>query len=587
MIKKQQLLALVFAMSTGYIYGQDTPIDTTVNTIDKIDIVKKYQYAIKKVKKLDTQPEFLDSNFITKTFNYELPLVGNRESKPLISPIKNSFFNLNSEVKKHLSYSNYIIGAFSSKANPFAELSLAQEIDNYKFGIFGQYHADNQTDNQKPFFGFEHARLDGYFDYLKEKLLFQTEAGFQIQEEKLVIDNDGHYTHHNIFYNKSNLKIGLENLSKRSFVKNAAIELKGISEKNNNSETYIKVNTTFSDYLLSESLLWNVNANYHLSVNEMDENKFDNNLSIFDVQPKIQGDKDNFFYTAGLNFLMAWDDNHIGGGPVSYIIPELKLTYRFNKSYNLSVGLTSDYELNDYLRIQNLNPYLTESGVDTRTRVSKLFYGKVDGIISGITYRLDGKYSVGGDRLFYQSEAIAPFTFIKNNAVLPNTLTAVGISPKPNAKESHIYNTYYEQGDYMSLNLNLDYKFTKQISFNLDLLIQKYNLKNDVKASHTPALTTHIKTTYKINDQIATYGTLKYNTKQYMINNVSLTDNTKRTVQKTVDPTFDVSLGAYYDIRRQWRVFGEINNLLDNNYETWGSYLHKGIYITGGFRFKF
>jgi len=63
MIKKICLLAVVLN-STLITVAQTTPSDSIISTIDKIDIVKKYQYAIKKVKKLDVHPEFSDTNFI-------------------------------------------------------------------------------------------------------------------------------------------------------------------------------------------------------------------------------------------------------------------------------------------------------------------------------------------------------------------------------------------------------------------------------------------------------------------------------------------------------------------------------------------
>lgn len=558
MIKKICLLAVVLN-STLITVAQTTPSDSIISTIDKIDIVKKYQYAIKKVKKLDVHPEFSDTNFITTNFDYELPLIGNRETKPLISPIKNSFFSLNSDAKKHLMYSNYVIGAFSSESNPFAEISFAEELDNFKFGLFGQYHADNQTDNQEPFFGFEHARIDGYLDYLRKKLLFQTEAGFQFQEERLIFEDGPNFTHQNVSYNKYNVKIGLENLSKRSFIKQAHLAFKGINQKNKNTESYLNFNVNFSDYLLQEALLWKVDVNYHLSVNEMDSNALDNNLSVLDIKPQIQGSKDKFFYKAGLNIINAWDDNHIGGPANTYLIPELNLSYRFDKSYNLSAGLTSDYELYTYRQIVNNNPFIAEGGVDTRARVSKLFYANLDGIVKGVKYRMGAKYALGGNWLFFETLPI----------------------------NSHTYRPYYKSGDYMSLNLNLDYKFTKQLNFNLDILLQQYNLEGGVKASHTPALISHFKTSYQIDDQWATYGTLKYSTKQNMISNTSFADPDQRGIQKEVNPIFDISIGMQYDIRRQWRIFAEINNLLNQKYETWGTYRHKGIYFTGGFRFKF
>ena len=139
----------------------------------------------------------------------------------------------------------------------------------------------------------------------------------------------------------------------------------------------------------------------------------------------------------------------------------------------------------------------------------------------------------------------------------------------------------------MALTLNLEYQYTKDITFQLSTRAQQYNLDSKAKASHTPALVSHLKTIYQINEQFATYGTLNYASKQYMISNTNFADPNVRSIQKTVDPRFDVSIGAQYDLRRQWRLFAEVNNIFNNKYELWGSYLHKGIYFTGGFRYKF
>lgn len=556
-MKTKHILAIGLSFCLFNTFAQENQSDSLV--IDQIDIVKKYQYAIKKVKKLDTQPQFLDSNFITSTFSYELPLVGNRESEPITSSINQAFFKLDSDSSKTPTYSNYIIGAFSTKANPFAELSFAEELDNFKFGLFGQYHADNQKDNEDPFFGFEHARLNGYLDYLKENLLFQSEFGFKNQEENLVQDLGTRYDYDKISYQNYNAKIGIENLSKRSFLKHLFLEYKGLQEKNNNSENYLHLGAGISDYLAQESLLWRVNFNYHLSVNEMDDNTFDNNLGLLDITPQIQGDHEKLYYTIGLNTIMAWDDNHLGKNGTTYLIPDISLTYRFDKTLNLNAGFKADYELYNYINIQNINPYLTEDGLNTKTRVSKLAYANLDGIISGIKYQIGGQYNIGSNRLFYQTEAI----------------------------NSHIYEAYYETGDYMALTVNLDYQYTKNISLQLSATAQQYHLDSKAKASHTPALIAHLKSLYQMNTQLAFYGTLNFATKQYMISNSKFNDPTARSIQKTIDPRFDLSLGAHYDIKPQWRIFAEVNNVFNNKYERWGSYLHKGAYFTGGFRFKF
>lgn len=555
-MKTKHILAIGFSFCLFNSFAQENKSDSLI--IDQIDIVKKYQYAVKKVKKLDSQPQFLDSNFITSSFTYELPLIGNRESQPITTPINGAFFNLKTDSSLAPSYSNYLIGAFSSKANPFAEVSFAEELDNFKFGIFGQYHADHQTNNEDPFFGFQHTRLNGYLDYLKKNLLFQSEIGFKNQEEKLVLTNGSRFNSRNISYKKYNAKIGVENLSKRNFFKHISLEFKGLDEKNNNAETYLHAGIGFSDYLAQESVLWRVNFNYHLSVNEMKTNALDNNLGLLDFTPQIQGDYDKLFYTVGLNTIMAWDDNHIGNSGTTYLIPEIALTYRFDKAFNLSTGLKADYELYNYLQIQNNNPYLTEDGLITKTRVSKLVYAHLDGIISGIKYQLGGQYSIGGNRLFYQTKF-----------------------------NEHTYEAYYEKGDYLALTLNLDYQYTKHISLQFQATAQQYSLDSKSKASHTPALVSHLKTTYQVNEQFATYGTLNFATKQYMLSNTNFADPNVRSIQKTIDPRFDLSLGVHYDLKRQWRLFAEVNNVFNNKYEHWGSYLHKGAYFTGGFRFKF
>lgn len=556
-MKTKHILAMGLSFCFFNTFAQVNQPDSLV--IDQIDIVKKYQYAIKKVKKLDVQPQFLDSNFITSSFTYELPLVGNRESAPITTSVNDSFFNLESDSSKAPLYSNYLIGAFSTKANPFAELSFSEELDNFKFGIFGQYHADNQTNNEDPFFGFEHARLDGYLDYLKKNLLFQSEIGFQNQEERLVQEVlGGRFDFDPISYQKYNAKVGVENLSTSSFLKHVSLEYKGLQEKNNNSENYIHIGAGISDYLAQESLLWRVNANYHLSVNEMDNNDLDNNLGLLDLTPQLQGDYDKLYYTVGLNTIIAWDDNHLGKNGTTYLIPDISLTYRFDKSFNLNTGFKADYELYNYINIQNINPYLTETGLNTKTRVSKLIYANLDGIISGIKYQLGGQYSIGGNRLFYQTKF--------NN---------------------HVYEAYYETGDYMALTLNLDYQYTKQIALQLFARAQQFTLDSKSKASHTPAFETHIKTIYQVNEQLAAYGTLNFASKQYMLSNTNFADPDVRSIQKTINPRFDLSVGAHYDIKRQWRLFAEVNNVFNNKYERWGSYLHKGVFFTGGFRFKF
>ncbi len=122
LVRKSILATLVLASCQLYAQSDST-------FLDQIDLYKKYEYAVKKVEKQSDSPVFADTNFIKKEFHYDLPLVGNRESKNLVAPVTNTF-TLVTE-KEDTTYNNYIIAGWATKLNPFVEASLSHDLDRF------------------------------------------------------------------------------------------------------------------------------------------------------------------------------------------------------------------------------------------------------------------------------------------------------------------------------------------------------------------------------------------------------------------------------------------------------------------------
>ena len=107
-----------------------------------------------------------------------------------------------------------------------------------------------------------------------------------------------------------------------------------------------------------------------------------------------------------------------------------------------------------------------------------------------------------------------------------------------------------------------------------------YSLNNQEKAWHLPALEINATLIYTtMEDKLRFKGELFIENGVPYINKAGETDN--------LNGLFDLSVGADYQVSKNFGIFFQLNNLANNKRQRWANYPTYGINILGGISARF
>jgi hypothetical protein len=128
-------------------------------------------------------------------------------------------------------------------------------------------------------------------------------------------------------------------------------------------------------------------------------------------------------------------------------------------------------------------------------------------------------------------------------------------------------------------NGELDYKPADDLDIFGRVEFKNYQLASEAQPWNLPKFTLTAGTTIHINDQISVHGSLVFrgDTEDRLANNQVVNINSYA----------DLSGGIEYKINTRVSIFGQVNNILNNDYQTWLYYPNYGFNIFGGVGYKF
>ncbi len=215
-------------------------------------------------------------------------------------------------------------------------------------------------------------------------------------------------------------------------------------------------------------------------------------------------------------------------------------------------GWRGDYQKNTFRSLANYNPYMVSRGFDLRNTEFQEFYGGIKGRVKIIEYQGQIGYKQANNLALYLS----------------------------NPDDTKRFDVLYDTANIVNIQGRINLNIIKDLEFGASLSQSFFDLQNEEKPWHLPALEFNIHTTYKaLKEQLLVRGDLYLANGVPYQNDLGLADN--------LNALFDVSLGAEYLFSKNVGAFVSVNNLLSNNRQRWYRYPTFGLNLMGGITARF
>ena len=278
------------------------------------------------------------------------------------------------------------------------------------------------------------------------------------------------------------------------------------------------------------------------------------------VLPYYKFSSDKFELLLGAKFDIAQENDTTK----AYIRPHAKFTYYVANEFVPYVSIDGGREINSYEKIARENPYIYP-GMNFRMKnslheyqIKGGFKGNIQKIVS---YNLYAAYSLTKDMYFYKNTdnpiySGSPLCLYNNFDVVYDEVQGLNAGLEIKAKFSTVEATL--KADYYNYNLSeLEAPYHRPdftLKFDTDITIARYFILSARVYAQSKSAYYH------------------YNAQNKTLYNAGF---------------FDIGFGAEYLFTRNFSVFVNANNLLDEKYMIWNLYKVPGIHVEGGITFKF
>ncbi|WP_321439025.1 TonB-dependent receptor [uncultured Bacteroides sp.] len=256
--------------------------------------------------------------------------------------------------------------------------------------------------------------------------------------------------------------------------------------------------------------------------------------------------------------LGAHVDLSFGKGKGIQVAPDIDVQYLFSKSYVAYLKIGGGRNLNDFRRLESLNPYSNFHFKQLNNSYNQLdaVCGLKANVGTGFWFDVFSGYSVFTDDLCFLS-------LESNIYALPAVI---------NSDTKHFY-----------VGSNLKYNYKGIVDFSLKETYYAWSKSGEAPILMKPKFDFQFNADIKLLPELtlnAGYRYIKRN-KVELISPYGISGLIK------LDPISDLSLGATYDLFNGVSIFARINNILNQTYQYNYSYPAQGINFLGGVSFRF
>jgi hypothetical protein len=241
------------------------------------------------------------------------------------------------------------------------------------------------------------------------------------------------------------------------------------------------------------------------------------------------------------------------------------------KYLNIYGGVTGNLNTNTYKEFSNQNPYISPTLFITQTSEKYNAFIGFKGIInSDISFNLSANLKDEEDKPL----------FLRNNSKSNgNTNSFLGY------EFGNSFNVIYDDVKTTSINTELKYDYSKNLSFALQGSYSIYSLKNALESWNLPTTEASFTSNYKQNKWYASTNIFYVSERKDALYNTIYKSNIIG--NETVGSFVDVNLNGGYHFNDKFSAFLKLNNILDTNYQRFANYSTQGFQVLGGFTYKF
>jgi len=585
-MKKGFTLFLIYFSFLSLNAQKKEQVKDTVKT-EVVNIVTKYNPKISDAKKINKNPE--------------IKLLKNNEKKKLkytifSAPVASTFIPKSGVVKgidvgvKERVYKNFVALGFGNYTTPYLETYLSHST-NYvnEFGFNAKYLAslDNlkNTVLNSNFSNFNigafYKQQERYFDWKVSLNSERNLYNWYGLPDLLFTELTTNAINPEQAYNNLNL-IGEFNFVD-SYIHSATINAAYFTDSYKSRETLAKFNARLD--LPLDFLGYNINdINLETSI-EFLNGEFKNNYAntntikyattTFNINPQYKMDFKGFSIKTGLKLIASLDSENSANN--FFILPDVFIEGPLMEEYlNVYAGFTGDLHTNTYKNFTEENPYVSPTLFITQTlEKSNLFLGFKGLIIDDLSFNVKASF---------KSEEDKPL-FVRNNSKSDGSNNTYSGIVLKGYEYGNSFDVYYDDVKTNTFFTELEYDYSKNLSFGFQGIYNVYNLKNAAEAWNLPSVEGSISAKYKTNKWFAAVNIFHVNQRKD-----TFYSNQYPTTQdgvETVASFSDLNLNGGYHFNDKFSAFLKLNNILNTDYQRFANFDTQGFQILGGLTYKF
>ncbi|WP_299055329.1 hypothetical protein [uncultured Polaribacter sp.] len=586
MIKKKGLFIVLFFILKNLSAQKQEPIKDTVKT-EVVTVITKYNPKIADVKKITKAPklEVLES---TKRKKLKYTIFSAPVASTFI-PKSGTLKGINVGIKERI-YKNYLALGYGNYNSPYLEtyLSNSNRFKN-EFGVNIKYTAS--YDNIK------NSELNSDFSNLKTTVFYKQHERYFDWITSINFDKNNYNWHglqnnnyskeiinnitENQYYNAINLFGQLK--FKDSYIDYTNISATHFSDRYNSAEYHIKFDSKIDfplDFISNslnnlsvknsvEYLNGNFKNNY-LNLNSIDYATF-----TLSINPSYLLELKNLKIKTGFKVLVAMDDEK--NATTTYLVPDVTFkTNLIDKYVSIYGSIYGNLHTNKYHHFSLDNPFISPTLLITQT------FEKINtnlGLQGKINDKIDFNF-----KATYKIEEDKPL-FIKNiSKDMGNNQDFMGNSLR-GYEYGNSFKVVYDNVNTTSFLFELEYNYSKSLSFQSKANYAIYKLENEVEAWNLPTLETNTSIRYKNKKWFLDTNIMFVSNRKDLNYNNPFPSNTKTI--KTIDAFLNASINGGYHFNDKFSSFIKLNNLLNSNYQQFANFNTQGFQALAGITYKF
>ncbi len=175
--------------------------------------------------------------------------------------------------------------------------------------------------------------------------------------------------------------------------------------------------------------------------------------------------------------------------------------------------------------------------------------------------------------------------FIRNASKSDGTNNAINGNVLKGYEYGNSFNLYYDDIKTNSIYLELEYDFSRYLSFKTQGVYKKYTLEYGLNAWNLPSIEASFSTKYNNNKWYASADIFYVDERKDILYNAQFPSSLKGI--ETLSSFVDVNINSGYHFNDKFSAFLKLNNVLNTDYQRFANFDTQGIQVLGGITYKF